>query len=168
MPNISPNNVQHWCSEKVRFVWPPCSVVKILFENVRRCLTKFKNFTKLFHCSQCSVKCCMRLTTLPNISSNNLIHFYIFTVPLWWRNWACRNVRWNVRCIWPPSIELWKVLAFFPTSMFGEMFGTFDRGFTLFSEQQLCYTIWLPEIVQMGRNNKASVMIVTFGDASRS
>ena len=52
-------------------------MVKILFENVRRCLTDFKNFTELFHCSQCSVKCCMRLTTLPNISSNNLIQFYI-------------------------------------------------------------------------------------------
>ena len=36
---------------------------------------EFKNFTELFHCSQCSVKCCMRLTTLPNISPNNSIHF---------------------------------------------------------------------------------------------
>ena len=50
-------------------------MIKILFDNVRRCLIEFKNFTELFHCSQCWVECCVRLTTRPNISSNNLIYF---------------------------------------------------------------------------------------------
>ena len=43
LPNISPINIQDWCFAKARCVWPPCLVIKILFENAQHCLIEFKH-----------------------------------------------------------------------------------------------------------------------------